>query len=282
VVAPEKALEFMNAVEALLEKGPDGKRRTRLDDLRRIVASDGDLAVALARSYAGNVRLSRGYGQMALAIAHAYELEFGDDSLRLVIRRELDAAGCGDINFETAADDSAPVVPAPPERKVVHADIGYDELMRGDIFPIQRLLSADVPGQSALDARRATRGLLMLGFPLDNDPREVWQVPEARTFVSRLFESMPYFPFYLHPDPKLGTARVFFSCLADAEAFVEGGGLNLMHRSVISAVVTTLVSVAQVAGQLGVSEDEAIDQVLSLFPEEYRNFLVTTIAKLEE
>lgn len=265
----DAAERFMKDIEALIETNSSGKMRVDLDGLRTRVASDGELSIAMAQAYARSVGTSRGYGQMALGIAHAYHDAFGDDSLLLDIQRELRDKGYGDIEYDPVLNNGDPM-PSQPELLLV--DISGDEMRRLDIFPLQRAFAATGAGREDPQYRRSMRGRLALGFPLENDPREVWMIPEARAYIARVFEAMPYFPYYLHPEPQIGAPRMFFACLAPPEAFVEGN-VNIGHERVIETIISAIDAAVAVAPQLGDTPDGVREQILSLFPKDFRDML---------
>jgi hypothetical protein len=61
------------------------------------------------------------------------------------------------------------------------------------------------------DARLMGRiELFMEGF--DDDPREVYEIPEIRRFVSAIFAAWPAWPFYFHPGIQL---PVILACAFD-------------------------------------------------------------------
>lgn len=191
------------------------------DLLQKLVRQDPE---AVAGAIPGLIRLGkeqRGFLQLAFALAVAYQEAFEDDSLTRVVQREMALSG---IPEPTVA---GPPVQAEPEKKILQLGIDRNDLARCNIYPFTRMLSHECLEGATPDhaARmRSMRGRCLLAFPLDADPRAVWNVPEARAYVRALFEAMPYFPYYLHTHPAAGTFMLFFGCLADPEALSLASG----------------------------------------------------------
>ncbi|MBX3375977.1 MAG: DUF4365 and DUF1817 domain-containing protein [Phycisphaeraceae bacterium] len=57
--------------------------------------------------------------------------------------------------------------------------------------------------------------LIFFGF--DDDPRELFEIPEVRTFVAALAKALPELLFYVRTGPGSHTLKVFVSCLCDAK-----------------------------------------------------------------
>lgn len=83
------------------------------------------------------------------------------------------------------------------------------------------------------DARQL-RGRVFLGFPsYDDDPRPNWRIPAIRTFVRRLHDQLPHFPYFLIPDVALEAPLVYMLCLVDVRedgAFVPAALIQTVER----------------------------------------------------
>lgn len=268
----EEGEAFVEKLNSLLVRSPDGKAELDVSRLGELVRENPEFALAAAKAYAATATQVRGHGQWALALAAAYQLEFDDDSLYRSVERDLKAAGLGDIQLKFKDMPPAPSQKRAPE--VVMLTVDARSLQQAEIYSLTRLLS--VGAEQSPELRPSTlRGRVVLGLPLDNDPRPVWQIPEARTFIAKLFEAVPYLPYYLHPHAKLGMALMLFGCLASEDAFDSEGQLNLGHPTVVELVLRSLAAVVEAADRLQESAEAALTQALSIFPDNYVEWLLS-------
>ena len=261
----EQGEAFIERLNALVRRGADGKGELDVDRLREIVRENPELAIAAAHGYAGTAGQFRPHAQWALALAVAYNLEFEDDSLQRTVDRTLAAHGLGDMRL-TLKNMPEGQRREPPE--VVILSVDARALRECDVYSARRLLAVG-PERPDDTPASTLRGRVVLGLPLDNDPREVWQIPEARAFIAKLFGEIPYLPYYLHAEPRFGMGRVLYACLAAPEAFDGDGNLRLDHPSVIEAALRSLVAVIKTAEYFPDSVDAAVTQLAALFPEGY-------------
>src|SRR5207249_1551033 len=60
-------------------------------------------------------------------------------------------------------------------------------------------------------------------FPkYDKDPREVWEIDEVRTWIRRLAERVPHFPFFLVPHPKAGQLYLYILSVIEIQRDPSG------------------------------------------------------------
>lgn len=291
----------------------EGKQGVRVDALEALVKSDLEAAAGAVFILLQAEQQMRGARQLAFSVAAIYEKITGDDSLTRRARRVIEEAGGRLPTFKSSGGQAAASPPV-PQLAAIQVDAG--DLERGDIYNVQRLCrvnpadpTKDLTGVSAL------RGRCLLAFPsLDKDPRPVWQVPEARTFVRKLFEAMPYFPYYLNLMPESGSFMLFFGCLADLKAFLPVGEgdqnpkglqrileiirgerrlkrlqglatpaeesvayLNVLHPSVVEAVSTSLVAVTELCRSLGEDPRGVQEQLLAPYAPEVRKAVLACV-----
>ena len=101
----------------------------------------------------------------------------------------------------------------------------------------------------------------------------VRDVPEVRRFIKKLFDAMPYFPYYFHPAPQLGMGVMFFASLADRAALRADGHLELTHDGFYKNVIMSVMAARAAAPKLGCPPDTATGHVLALWPEDYQKWL---------
>jgi hypothetical protein len=269
----EQRQAFIAALEELLVKRPDGKVELHVDRLRALVRAHPEFTLAAGQAYAKMAPQFRGHAQIARALGAAYYAEFDDDSLDRAVRRDLEAAGLGEVSLTVENPPGSP--PSDSGPKVVFFTVDGEALKQADIYQVTRIFAV-TPGEPGQFSPSNLRGRVVLQFDsLNNDPREVWHIPEARAFMTKLFEAMPYLPYYLHADPRLGTAHLLFGCMASEDAFDEEDRLDFGHPSVVGPVVRSLRAVIEMAEQLGDTPDAALAQALSIHSEAYVTWLRT-------
>jgi hypothetical protein len=74
-------------------------------------------------------------------------------------------------------------------------------IAEGDVSPIAEILRDMVGTREQVVAYRQRVNVMVAGF--DDDPRPLWQVPEAREFFRRLFLECPFVMLLAHPDGAL-------------------------------------------------------------------------------
>jgi hypothetical protein len=247
---------FIQRFHAGLRTFPDGRREMDPTALVSLVREDPQSAIAAIHTFragAGPQHL-----EFAVSLAWAYAMTQGDP---------------GPYHETLAATRQAPprVRPEelPKERILPRISVRKAELAACDIRRVCRLLSlADSPDEAPATLREVW-GRLVLDFELDEDPREVTVIPEARRFVAALHAAMPYLAGCLHTDPVVGQFRVYFGCLADLEA-LETFGLEVdaAHPSVVGRLREALTAVGQVAPRLGIDAAASYRGLLFLYPAE--------------
>jgi hypothetical protein len=99
--------------------------------------------------------------------------------------------------------------------------VSQRELEECDTYPLVRFFSVDRQSTEDRPSLKKLRGRFLLVFPsLDEEVRQVWEIPRARAYVRKLFDELPYFPYYLDLRPDFYSLHLFFGCLADGEAMV--------------------------------------------------------------
>lgn len=289
----------------------EGNHGVRWVQVVELVREDPEAA---AGAVPGLIRMGeqqRAYFQLAMTVAAAYQQVVEDDSLTRVVERAMERAGVPELSVQPLGEARPE-----PDRELLQLAVDPGDLEQCNVYSWTRLLSLEsLEGASPDHAAnlRRMRGRCLVTFPLDADPRSVWQIPEARAYVRALFEAMPYFPYYLHPDPAAGAFLLFFGCLADPEAMLPGPAqeeteaarrireyaekrvellrrqgkaiaeeednwhLNILHPSVIDAVSTAVAHLPGFCRALGDDPAPAIQGVLMPYPEALRQKILSTL-----
>jgi hypothetical protein len=83
-----------------------------------------------------------------------------------------------------------------------------EEIAEQDTSQIRGRLLELIATREAADAARQRVNIITDAF--DDDPREIWDVPEAKAFFRKLFDECPFIFFLAQPG--FGTVRLFAAC----------------------------------------------------------------------
>jgi hypothetical protein len=248
-----------------------------MEKLSAIVRDDPESAAAVVSAVSHAPDVPPTIGQMAITIAVVYEIEFGDDSLRYEIDK---APWRGKFGGPILKDDKQSQADLDPLDALCDAagdvlrvlEIDADALDKVNIDGLVRALSVDHPPADPARARRQATlwGQCLLTFTaLDNDPRQVYFIPEARRYMTALHEAMPYLPIYLNFRPEAGAFVLYFGALADAEALNDDGtSINIYHPSILERISESLYAIGNVTRDLGRDPKPIWRTILSVYPME--------------
>lgn len=280
---------FQQRVLALGVPRGDGTQFMNLNALRELVGSDPEQTAATCRQcmHLARQRVGtwHGHAQLAQALAGLYEDEFDDDTLSVWVADELASAGLevtepGVGILDSESDRLLPVDQVPDERPLL---ITVERLMldSADIYPFVAMFShhEGERGPERLEKLREFRGRVAIAFDIsEDDPREVWEVPEVRAYVALLSERMPYLPYYFLPG-HLRTLFTWLSCLAPPDAW-SGGGVRLDHPDVMLQAAVALHFTRRFAAWLGDDPDEVAQLVFADWPEGFLDHLYVLVEGL--
>jgi hypothetical protein len=205
------------------------------------------------------------YFQLAHTVATFYKLETGDDSLVQFVSDAMAAKGYSQLPIAGTATGE------PPTPSLFKWEVTTEQLRTGGLPAIlERIQRGD--SEEARGGLAAAWGKVILMFALDNDPRAVPLVPEAREYVRKLHRAHPYVPALLHPDPKVNSFFTYFGCLADLEAITplsDGAGIDMADPSVVTAVRESLAAIRKVAPTVGKDAREACRTLVAGYPPEF-------------
>ncbi|WP_394789647.1 hypothetical protein [Rhodoferax sp.] len=108
--------------------------------------------------------------------------------------------------------------------KSICIEVKYSSITRQDISGVMKFANLFAStSQNSWNSRGNVR-LVFSGYC--NDPRELWEIPEVRSYVKKLTEAWPEWMFFL--DTTDQTLRVCFMCLVQMERTADPG----VHRVV--------------------------------------------------
>jgi hypothetical protein len=282
----ESTYKVKQLVEKLLEKTThpiEGKMGIDYEIFREVVSGDPETAAELVYVLTKQPAVPSTLGQIAMTIAKVYRVEFDDDSLEQAISlaqwsskierpREL-------TRYEQEELDPLDrLVEADPETTRLF-DVRPEDLEHGSIDNLVRALLVEGASADRANKMASLWGRCVITFSLDNDPRHITLIPEARAYIAKLHETMPYFPCYLDFRAEWGMFIVYFGCLAQSEAMVNDlTAINVMHPSVLDKLEGSLAAIKSLAERLGKNPRPIWRAILSYYPdevaEEYLNQLV--------
>lgn len=282
----ESASKVKQLVEKLFEETThpiEGKMGIDYEIFREVVTADPETAAEIVYLLSEQPAVLSTVGQIAMAIATVYRAEFGDDSLEQAISRapwrsKLEGPGVMTLNEQEEPDPLDRLVAADPETTRLF-DVRAEDLEHGSIDNLVRALFAEGASVARANKMASLWGRCVITFPLDNDPRHITQIPEARAYIAKLHETMPYFPCYLDFRAEWGMFIVYFGCQAPSEAMVnDRTAINVMHPSVLDKLEESLRAIKALAERLGKNPRPIWRSILSYYPdevaEEYLNQLV--------
>lgn len=98
------------------------------------------------------------------------------------------------------------------------------------------------------------RSSFLIMFPsLDADDRHNYLIPEVRCFIRKLYDAIPHFFYYLHPEPALGAVGMHTLCLLElADLDVqENRAMPKSNARLADAMAKRLKPAADFAKQIG-------------------------------
>ncbi len=158
----------------------------QVSDLRNLLMTEFPAAVELNRE-GKHVAVTACTDHVAMSLAPLicnYPLRFGEDS-----NPELEKIITGEV-------------------QAVMMVVPQDIIESGDISPIANPFHDMVSTREKATGFRQRISLAVLGY--DDDPRELWEIPEVNLFLQRLFVECPFVFFLSHEEGSL--LRLLFAC----------------------------------------------------------------------
>jgi len=275
-ITPEQ-MAAMDAVLNAVRPVGGGKSGIEAEVLTNFARDEPELAAAAAQALLLASEQSKGYGNLAVALAAAYQSVYDDDTLSVIVREHYMALGqqLPELRFQ---DDEAPAKPATP----IHYDVPEDALEQCDIYPLLKSFSHRHLDDGDSIVRLADLGgRIFLTFPIPlSDPRHVWEVPSVRAYVRALADAMPYFPFYLVTDPRFGMFEVYFGSLVDPR-LIKAGTFNLLQEENFVVVAPALLTTMQFADALGADGEATVRALLAVFSPEAVDYIMNSLREVQ-
>jgi hypothetical protein len=275
------ALAFFEKLLDAQRKLGGGKSEIQYDVFANAVRDDPESAAEIVLGVCRKADIPQSFAQMAIGIAEVYHRELGDDSLLNEVRsapwvNRVSAPAFLDTR-ESANPPSHPLL-SENANAVRILEVAKDDLQSGSVNRFVALFA--IEGKSSEIAAKLPTlwGMCILVFPYENDPRNVWEIPEVRRLVAQLQKNIPYFPGYLHFGPEFGMFLVYFGSLADPEAF-SGNSIDLMHPSVLGRVGESLRAFGSMAARIGKDPRPVWRTILSPYPQSISNKTVEKFYK---
>jgi len=254
---------------------PNGEQQLDYEDLRQAVKDDPETAAAIVYQICRDATLNSTDAQLIATIAALYQNEFDDDSLV----QEFDNAA-----WEQAASFKKPR-PVQEDSELLDSVLDGDEdtleillvnaddLRNGSVKDCVEQLSIGGANAERLQKLKSLWGMCLLTFPLEDDPRQVYQIPEARQYIAKLHQEMPYFPCYLNFRREFGMFMTYFGGLADGSASAESG-VNILHPSVIDKVIESMSAIGLLAAAIRQDYLSSWRAMLSCYPPDIAELLI--------
>lgn len=275
---PDQGVWFLKQLEDGFVPLPDGKIGLRPEFLGSLVREHPTLTVVAARAYAMQAHLQSGYGQMAVVLAAIYNLEHGDDSLSLYIENQFEEQGItvkvpGFLPNPAPPDASPPA--AGPEIRFLTVEPELLEAL--DTYAFVTVFAYPRYAGSEFDALRRLRQACVLGFPVDDDPRPSWRIPQVKDYMRRVHDDLPYFPYFLHIGEGGTDSGWYFACLADEEAFDSSGNVDLQHPSVVHPLAEMVAGLWELCSVLGEDLPDTVRSILQRWPQDMVDRVVSLL-----
>jgi hypothetical protein len=162
----------------------------------------------------------------------AEALDFFDEACRNIQTIDFNRARYLFMDQNTLEDLFNTQPPQPPplaEPDIYKTDnpmlfeIAYDDIQSGDITSVLSALNGFLTTRERAVAGRGRVTLMFAGY--DDDPRDVYDVPEIRRYARALDDQFPYWFYFA--DPQNSTLKVLALCLC---RIVKVPGGSTLHR----------------------------------------------------
>lgn len=123
---------------------------------------------------------------------------------------------------------------------------------------------------------RSLRGRCALLFSAyDNDPREVWQIPEARRYVQKVDAEIPHLLYFLVPHTQAGQFVLWLSCMLPYKVVDNGGNFDLSSAPALLEIRRQ--AIRNFCIRSGDNYQEAIQLVMTGVPDDLRWVWATNV-----
>ncbi|GHC45047.1 hypothetical protein [Streptomyces cinnamoneus] len=277
-------IAFLERIEDLAVSTGNGTQQMNIEALQELVASKPEQAASACRHLVGRARARTGtwhaFAQLAVVIAALYDLVFDDDTLTEWVETDLDTAGITVRQPEVIPPERES---EPQDKEPIPFSVPFDRVEAGDVYPFLVAFShrAQGMGPERLAELKELRGRFAVTFEVsDSDAREVWEVPEIRSYAEQLCDQMPYLPYYFKPQDS-GSLFMWLACLAPISACSEGW-LDLDDDDVVTVAVWSMYATRMLAEALGDDPDEVCVAVFAPLPSPFTARITSLVEELPE
>jgi len=148
-------------------------------------------------------------------------------------------------------------------------EVPDEDLENGDISSFQRIFGSisDRPNDAKI-----LRGNVAIVFPkYDHDPRPNYIIEEIRSFIQSLDSALPFFLYFLWPEPKGGQMVFWLACLSQPisrKLFGIKRGYGLNSREVAPLLVVRIKAVEAFCEKIIDDSTPVIQKLLRSVPKE--------------
>jgi len=152
-------------------------------------------------------------------------------------------------------------------KQFVSLQISDEQLVTCDVSLLEREFNP--PVLTPRQARQA-RASLLLTFPkYDQDPREVWEIPEAQAFFQALSRAVPHMAYFIVPHEKVGQILLWLLAVIGAKRTTSGEAV-LDFEKMEKALSSMLAVVGKFCIEMRDDPDEVLKDIISGLPPQLR------------
>jgi len=134
-----------------------------------------------------------------------------------------------------------------PKTKDIIYDVSKKEIINCDISKIIELINHM---ENVIGFVKSNEKLNICFSGYDEDPREIYNIPEIRIYMNKLVNEKPYLPYFLTKDKN--TRVLVMSCVCDVEILKTENNINnlsiRMPKDISLVIITGLTLVAKKYG----------------------------------
>jgi hypothetical protein len=240
--------------------------------LLKIVRDDREVAELVVKSYCLLARKDPALYQLAISVAAAYQVAFGESTLVAYVEKQAGdnpiMIGFKEKDGEVRREDVTGY--GDPGLRII--EIEGEEVENGDISNFARMFH-DLERQSA-------RVILLQGrvaFEFSSyakDTRPDFLIPAISVFLRKIDAEFPHFLYYIVPESEFSQAMIYTMSLLPAEDFEIIPGSWIYHGKgevFCELLAIRLRAVAQFSSRVGSNGDTIVSALLANFSEHVRN-----------
>jgi len=134
-----------------------------------------------------------------------------------------------------------------PKTKDIIYDVSKKEIVKCNISKVVDLIN-DMKNTMSFKGSNEKLNICFSGY--DDDPREIYNIPEIREYMKKLVTTKPYLPYFLTKEKN--TRVLIMSCICDVEVLRTENGINnlsiRMPKDMSEIIIAGLILSAQQHG----------------------------------